>query len=307
MTQSRPLLPTRYAFNDVETDRRWIDAYWESGYVILSGVFATDEIAVVQKRYDRWYAEGMRHPSTFRHQNKVMWLAEDDSIGKIVRGMQWPSYEDEVLDAVRTDPRMLAMLEPLIGGDLKQIINQLHWKTPGALVTWGLHRDVRSRKPADAFRNVGTSYVQTGLAVDWHRAGNGAMQILPGSHRMGKDGMDDFSPRDRNATAEEDWEKAGFDMANLIDVEMEEGDVALWTPYTIHGGGINTTTDNARRLYINGYVAAADCDRGEWVFRDGQPVQLDLANPALIQFDEVREKTHAFYPDRNDLTAKVSD
>lgn len=307
MTKPNPANPTRYAYSSLRKDRRWIDAYWESGYIIISGVFAQNEIAAMQERYDRWYAEGMRHPSTFRHQNKVIWLAEDDSIGKIVRGMQWPSYEDEVLDAVRTDPRMLAILEPLIGRNLKQIINQLHWKTPGALVTWGLHRDARSRKPTDAFRELATSYVQTGLAVDRHWSENGAMQILPGSHRMGKGEMDDFSPKDRGATAEEDWEAAGFKTAELIDVAMEAGDVAFWTPYTVHGGGINTTTDNARRLYINGYVIADNCDRGEWVFRDGQPVALDLTNPALIQFDPVREKTHAFYPDRDDLTAKVSD
>ncbi len=301
------MLPTRYHFNDLASDRRWIDAYWQSGYVIIEDVFNADEIRRMQERYDRWYAEGMRHPTTFRHQNKVIWLAEDETIGKIVRGMQWPSYEDNVLDAVRTDPRMLALLEPLIGGDMKQIINQLHWKTPGALVTWGLHRDVRSRKPAEAFRELGTSYVQTGLAVDRHWAENGAMKILPGSHLHKRSAMDDFHPKDRQSTGKKEWQDMGVNMDNLIDVEMPAGSVALWTPYTIHGGGINTTTDNARRLYINGYVKAENCDRGEWTFRDGKPVALDLSNQALIQFDESRKIKHAFYPDRDDLSAKVSD
>ena len=33
---------------------------------------------------------------------------------------------------MRRDPRWLAILAPLIGSDIKQIINQLHWKPPGA-------------------------------------------------------------------------------------------------------------------------------------------------------------------------------
>lgn len=300
-------LPTRYRFCDIQSDPQWIDAYWEMGYVIIEEVFKEEEVRQMQNRFDRWYAEGMRHPSTFRHQNKTIWLAEDKNIGKVVRGMQWPSYEDDVLDGVRTDPRMQAIIEPLIGKDVKQIINQLHWKKPGALVTWGLHRDVRSRKPEAAFRDLANSYIQTGLAVDRHWAENGAMKILPRSHLYPRGAMDNFAPKDVSSTAEADWKKAGVNLDNLIDVAMPMGSVALWTPYTIHGGGINVTTDNERRLYINGYVKAENCDRGEWTFRHGQPVSLDLTNQALVQFEEIKEKSHAFYPGEDDLSAKISD
>jgi len=285
-------LRSRYEFAEIDTNRGWIDAYWELGYVILGGVFSPEEIDRIGQRFDRWYAEGMRHPSTFRHQNKTIWLERAEGVGQIVRGMQWPSYEDDTLDAVRTDPRMFRILEPLIGADIKQIINQLHWKAPGSNITWGLHRDVRSRKPTSAFRELGRSYVQTGLAVDRHWAGNGAMQILPGSHRQGRMDLDDHGGA-RGDTGEAGWVKAGVDLSGLVDVAMNPGDVALWGPYTIHGGGINTTADNYRRLYINGYVLAANCDRGEWTFREGKPVALNLAEPALIQYEQVRERTEA--------------
>ena len=69
-------------------------------------------------------------------------------------------------------------------------------------------------------------------------------------------------------------------MDSLIDLEMDAGDVALWGPYTVHGGGKNITPDNYRRLYINGYVTAENCDRGSGP-SDGQAVELDQANPAL--------------------------
>src|SRR3546814_9544925 len=41
------------------------------------------------------------------------------------------------------DPRLLEILAPLLGGDLKQIINQLHWKPPGARAEFGFHQDSR--------------------------------------------------------------------------------------------------------------------------------------------------------------------
>ena len=40
-------------------------------------------------------------------------------------------YFDPVLDRFRKDLRILAILEPLLGRDLKQIINQLHLEAAG--------------------------------------------------------------------------------------------------------------------------------------------------------------------------------
>jgi len=283
-----------FDFGTLDQSRDWIDSYWQKGYAIIKDVFGKEEIDRFAARFDRWYAEGMRHPSTFRHLNKVIWIEHAEPVGRFVRGMQWPSYEDEVLDSVRTDTRMLSILEPLIGNNLKQIINQLHWKTPGSRITWGLHRDVRSRKPSEAFRDLAKSYVQTGLAIDRHWAGNGAMKILPGSHLRGRMDLDTHGGG-RWDTGEKSWREAGVDLEGLIDLEMEPGDVALWSPFTLHGGGINETTDNYRRLYINGYVIAENCDRGEPVFRQGKPVLLDLLNPALIQFEEIATRREAHY------------
>jgi ectoine hydroxylase-related dioxygenase (phytanoyl-CoA dioxygenase family) len=269
----------------------WAEEYWDKGYTILRGVFAAKEIAELREAFDRTYAEGMRHHATWRHQNRVMWVHQHEKIGRFLSGCQWQSWADPVLDRVRTDPRMLAICEPLIGNDLKQIINQMHWKIPDTGYTWGLHQDVRSRKPDHCFRELGRSYVQTGLAIDRHWAGNGAMKIMPCSHRRGDLGMDNGKSHHTD-TREHAVAGAGFDPAKLIDVEMEPGDVALWTPYTIHGGGINTTADSQRRLYINGYVTASNCDRGQPVFHHGKPVPLTI--PAHIQYDDlyVRPEPH---------------
>jgi len=146
----------------------------------------------------------------------VIWVDEDPDTGTTVRGMQWPSYHDAVMDKFRTDPRLLMILEPLIGCDIKQIINQVHWKRPGSNTSWPLHRDVRSRRPGNAFIDLYTSWVQTGIAVDPHLKENGAMQIVPGSHRDAE-----HDPEDKSL-----WQAPQYaDDPRIKDMVLEPGDV----------------------------------------------------------------------------------
>jgi ectoine hydroxylase-related dioxygenase (phytanoyl-CoA dioxygenase family) len=74
---------------------------------------------------------------------------------------------------------------------------------------------------------------------------------------------------------------------------LEPGDVALWNPYLVHASGTNRS-DHLRRLYINGYVRAEDCDRGEWAFRDGEPVPLG-PEPALVHYEQLFEDGEPHY------------
>jgi Phytanoyl-CoA dioxygenase (PhyH) len=75
-------------------------------------------------------------------------------------------------------------------------------------------------------------------------------------------------------------------------VELEPGDVALWNVYLVHGSGPNITLGD-RRFYLNGYVRAADCDRGEWAFRDGEPAALGA--PTLVHYDDLFERPEPHY------------
>jgi ectoine hydroxylase-related dioxygenase (phytanoyl-CoA dioxygenase family) len=267
--------------------------YREAGYAVLRGVFAPDEVAAMAAAFDRHWAEGMAHRASFRHGNLFYRLGKDAALGKLVRLVQWPSYADPVLERVRRDPRWLMILEPLIGRDIKQIINQLHWKPPGAAgAEFAFHQDARFRRPRAAYRNLAASYVQTGIAIDPHRAANGAMRVYPGSHRLGEKDLAGAAPVLDQAMAEERLTAAGLDPLKLVDLELEPGDVALWNVYTIHGSGPNLTAGD-RRFYLNGYVRAADCDRGEWTFRDGKPVPLGA--PVLVHYEELHTKPGPHY------------
>jgi ectoine hydroxylase-related dioxygenase (phytanoyl-CoA dioxygenase family) len=267
---------------------RALAQYRTEGYAVLRGVFTAAEVADLAAAFERHWAKGMAYPRSFRHGNLLYRLGEDESLGKILRLVQWPSYGDPALERVRRDPRWLAILEPLIGRDIKQIINQLHWKPPGAAgAEFAFHQDARFRRPASAYRNLAASYVQTGIAIDAHHQANGAMRLYPGSHRLGQKELAGARPVLDQAMGDEQLVAAGLDPKKLVDVTLAPGDVALWNVYTIHGSGPNVTTGD-RRFYLNGYVRAADCDRGEWAFRDGAPCPLGA--PVLVHYEELETR-----------------
>ena len=64
--------------------------------------------------------------------------------------------------------------------------------------------------------------------------------------------------------------------------------------FTIHGSGPNVSSTD-RRLYINGYVTAENCDRGEWAFRDGAP--CELGEPVLVHYDDLHKRPEPHFVD----------
>jgi len=268
------------------------EAWRRDGYAIVRQFFTPQEAAAIGEEIDAVHAEGVGHGRSFRHGNLFYNVAPGED-GPVVRMVQWPSYHRPALDAVRLDPRFAALLEPLIGRDVKQIINQIHWKAPGAAGDFAWHQDSRFRLPEAAYRNLGTSYVQTGLAIDPHKPESGGMAFVPRSHLHGDLDLDTSADVLGRTMQDAALERVGLSAADAVQLDLEPGDLALWNPYLVHGSGTNRS-GHQRRFYINGYVRATDCDRGEWAFRDGQPVALGR-EPAMVHYEALRERDGPHY------------
>ena len=271
----------------------YVRRYLRDGYAIVRGVFSQAEVAEIAAVICAVEDEGIRHGRSFRHGNLFYNVAPGEDGPPLVRMVQWPSYHQPVLNRVRLDRRIGRLLEPLIGGDLKQIINQIHWKAKGGAGDFAWHQDARFRLPAEAYRNLGESYVQTGLAIDPHTPDSGCMRFVPRSHLWGDLELDPASNVLGNSMNDDVLLAAGLSPEDAVEVVLEPGDLALWSPYLVHGSGTNRS-EHQRRLYINGYVRAEDCDRGEWAFCDGEPVPLG-PEPALVHFEELRERGEPHY------------
>jgi ectoine hydroxylase-related dioxygenase (phytanoyl-CoA dioxygenase family) len=280
---------------DTGRDEDYIAAYSRDGYAIVRRVFAPEEIHEIAAAADQIHAEGLAHGRSFRHGNLFYNVAPAADGEPLVRMVQWPSYHQPVLNRVRLAVRIARLIEPLIGRDLKQIINQLHWKAPGSLGDFAWHQDSRSRRPPSAYRNLANSYVQTGLAIDPHTPAAGGMRFIPGSHLRGDLGMDCSKKALGTAMTDDALNAVGISASDAVDLVLEPGDLALWSPYLVHGSGTNRSP-HKRRFYINGFVSAADCDRGEWAFRDGVPVAFG-PTPSLVHYEELHERPGPHYVD----------
>ena len=266
---------------------------WDEGYAIVRGVYSAADVTAIAAEMDGLKVEGLRHHASYRDRNLVYVLRPHPTIGRHLRFIHWAAYISPVLARYRINRRQLQLVEPLIGRNLKQIANQVTWKTPGSDdTTFGFHQDARFRRPAAAFRHLATSYVQTFVAVDPHTVENGCLKVYPGSHRLG---LLDLPANRSTLDMESDngvLKQWGLDPDQVVNIILEPGDVALWLPYTLHGSGPNRSTMD-RRSYVNGYVIAENCDRGEWAFRDGEP--CELGTPVLVQYQELYSRPEPHY------------
>src|SRR5206468_10451859 len=234
--------------------------YWRDGYAIVRGFFDAHELGEISAALDQLYAEGVAHGRCFRHGNLFYNVARERADGEpLVRMVQWPSYHQPILNRVRLDRRFVELLEPFVGRDLKQIINQLHWKAPGSLGDFAWHQDSRSRRPPSAYRNLASSYVQTGLAIDPHTPEAGGMRFIPGSHLRGDLGMDCSKKALGTAMTDDALEVAGLSGSDAVGLVLGPGDVALWRPYPLRGSGTNRSPPQPG-VDISRYASAPDCD-----------------------------------------------
>jgi ectoine hydroxylase-related dioxygenase (phytanoyl-CoA dioxygenase family) len=282
------LMTYEYDFADL-TAPELVSAFDHHGFVIVRSVFTAEEIACLAAAFDRVQADALSYGRSFRHGNLFYNVSDDAHLGTCCRMVQWPAYKYAALNRLRLDLRFLKLLTPLIGGDLKQIINQLHWKYKGAASgDFAFHQDSRFRKPESAYRDLAGSYVQTGLAIDRHAPDTGGMRFIRGSHKQGAINLHIDGTVMENAMSDFALVAAGLDPADQIDLYLAPGDVALWHVHLVHGSGPNSA-DHQRRLYINGYVRTDRCDRGEVSFRDGIALPLG-ETPSLIHFEQLYDR-----------------
>lgn len=277
----------------MEKTGTYINDYKEKGYAIIKNVFQPNEIEEIARAIDEVKTEGMQFESSFRHKNLLFIIQPDQEIGKVLRFCQWPSYSNVILEKYRTDKRFLNILKPLLGINIKQIINQIIWKTPGIKqTTYGYHQDARFRRPESAYRQLKDSFVQMALAIDPHTLENGCLTFIEGSHLLGNLKYITSKSVFQENMSEEVLVSLGLKDLPKVNILLNPGDIAIWHPFLLHGSGPNNSNID-RRTYLNGFVTAENSDRGEWAFKNGRPTKLQ--EPKLVQYEDLYTRPEPHY------------
>ncbi|MBV9344244.1 MAG: phytanoyl-CoA dioxygenase family protein [Gammaproteobacteria bacterium] len=281
-------------FPSLNSSRPLLEALHGEGYTILRRFLPSDLMQEIGAESDRIYEQGLQHHATYRDRNLLFEILDDPQAGRrVVLQVHWMAWISPLFERLRRDARYLKVLEPFLGQDIKQIAHQLHWKPPGAKYTfYRYHQDARFRNQA-ATRNFLDGNVTTGLAIDRQTAANGALRVIPRSHRRGYLGLSEDGTIMTGSTPDDELRKVGLDPASAVTCEMEPGDLLLWTLYTVHGSAANLS-EHDRRFLINSYVRAGDSDRGEWAFRGGVSTPLG-EEPQICKYEQLRERPGPFY------------
>lgn len=269
----------------------------EHGYAIVRGFLKPDEVGELLEALERVKKAAEPHHATWRDHNLLFEIITDPVLKqKVLLQAHWAAWIEPVLERHRRDMRYFDLLSPLLGRDIKHLTQQIHWKPPGAKFTYyRYHQDVRFREQPEVYKNLETSWITTGLALNRQDGENGALQLVPGSHKMGYLGLSSDGPIMTGEMRDAELMAKGIDPSQVLQCELEPGDLLMWTLYTIHGSNPNRSKDRDRLFMLNSYVRAADTpERGEWAFRDGEPVPLG-AEPEICKYEQLRERPGPFY------------
>ncbi|MBS34431.1 MAG: phytanoyl-CoA dioxygenase [Thiotrichales bacterium] len=270
----------------------------DHGFAVIRGFMPANEIVSIRAAVEEVYATGIAHGCTYRHRNLAYEILTDPAAGqKVMIQSYWHAWVNAKLERARRHPRYYDVLEPLLGTDIKQMANQIHWKHPGAKYTfYRYHQDIRFRNQS-VFDDVVANSITTGLAVEPQTDANGTLRVFPGSHKLGVLPLAVGASTIMNEmTVDEELRAAGLDPADALAVDLEPGDLVMWTLLTVHGSGPNTSSTN-RPFLLNSYVRAESSPtRGEWTFRDGVSVPLG-PTPHICKLENLADYDEPVYDD----------
>lgn len=212
------------------------DRYREQGYLILPGLFSPTEVQALLQELDAPFVRERAYPT-------------HDAAGGASRFAIWYELRSDLWGAASMAPRILDPLAFLWEEAPAFYHGKVIFKEPGAGASWEWHQD---------YGYWYHSFLQPRLASVWvaldpASSANGCLQVLPGSHRLGR--LDHIQRGDQMGI-EPRRLAAVQERFPAIDCEVAPGSAILFDSLLVHGSRPNRS-DRPRRSFIMCYCAAS--------------------------------------------------
>ncbi len=209
------------------------DRYQADGFLVLRGLLGESEIAELRAEAERL----LQRTDLIDSDNiRCRWQNHAET-GECRFDCFDPVIDlSAVCESVARDPRILDAVSALYGEPACLFKDKLIFKPPGAL-GYGMHQDYISW---DSFP---TSFVTVIVAIDAADADNGATEVFPGCHQQGC-----LSPRDgmyHELTEDQ------VDVSRGVVLDLNPGDIAIFSGYTPHRSAPNRSDQWRRLLYLS--------------------------------------------------------
>ena len=215
-------------------------AYESDGFVLVRGFFDSKEAQLLQ-------AAIVQDPAIRDH-----FYDRTDSEGLATKMATWNHPGDSIYGYAARSRKMVDTMEHLLGGEVYHYHSKITAKEPHEGGAWEWHQDY------GYWYNNGCLFPQMAsamIALDKCTKANGCLQVLKGSHHMGRidhgllDGDQVGADLNRVKQAEKQLE--------LVYCEMEMGDVVFFHCNTLHRSDQNRS-DDRRWTLICCYNAASN-------------------------------------------------
>ena len=212
--------------------------YHRDGFLIVRKVFQTDEMAALAAESDTLLA---RQELVDTQNIRCRW--QNDVAGECTFDCFDPVIDiGPVCNYFARDRRIFDILACLYDDEACLFKDKLIFKRPG-VTGYQLHQDFIG------WKEFPESFVTVIIPLDATDAQNGATEVFPGYHRQGY-----LSPRDGeyHQLAED-----AVDLSTGVMLEMQPGDIAIFSGFTPHRSAPNQSDQPRRQLYLS-YNAARD-------------------------------------------------
>ena len=216
-----------------------IDFYHENGYLGVEGVLSADEVAELRR-----VTEGFVQLSGSVTEHTDVFDLEPGHTPESpkLRRLKDPVKQHEVYKKFLHHPRILDIVEQLIGPGLRTNGNKLNMKSPeyGSPVEW--HQDWAF------YPHTNDDILAVGVSMDEMKYENGCLLVIPGSHK----GPVYSHHQDGHFAGAVTEELPDADKA--VPIELEEGGISIHHVRTLHASAKNVSS-RPRRLLLYQYCA----------------------------------------------------
>jgi ectoine hydroxylase len=212
--------------------------YEADGYFLAKGLFSPEETTLLLKiaKGDQGIAEGAR--------------ANKDAAGNLTKLTLRNELSDDLYSAIVRSRRIVDRMEQMLGGEVYHYHHKMMLKEPRVGGAWEWHQDY------GYWYNNGCLFPYMAsclIAVDRATKENGCLQVIRGSHHMGRINHEVQAGGQTGADLER-VEKA-LERMELVYSEMEPGDALFFHGNLLHRSDMNTS-EHPRWSLICCYNAA---------------------------------------------------
>jgi len=207
-----------------------VSFYATNGYLLVKGVFTKPEMAEARAAMHA-LAERLE---PLRKSHDVTWSSVRTGATKIYHCHD-VQFHSAVATRLICDVRFTAPLQDLIGENIQLHHTKMFIKPPENGSPFPLHQDY------PYFPHAGMSMTAATIHFDDAPLAKGCLRVIPGSHLQGPRQV---SGDDHHLPFSE------YPLEAAVPCEAEAGDVLVFNYLTIHGSGVNTSTQARTTMLV---------------------------------------------------------